>query len=53
MVVGFTGVLIIAQPGHAPISALGAAAGLGSGLIVAVVSFQIRDLEAMRVNDQA
>jgi len=41
---GFAGVLIIAQPGHEPISPLGAAAGLGSGLIVAIVSFQIRDL---------
>jgi drug/metabolite transporter (DMT)-like permease len=44
VVLGFAGVLIIAQPGHQPISLLGAAAGLGSGLLVAVVSFQIKDL---------
>lgn len=42
--VGFAGVVVIAQPGHVPISALGAVAGLGSGLVVAIVSFQIRDL---------
>ena len=41
---GFAGVLIVAQPGHAPVSTLGVAAGLGAGLIVAAVSFQIRDL---------
>jgi drug/metabolite transporter (DMT)-like permease len=41
---GFTGVLIIAQPGGQPIPPLGAAAGLGAGLLVALVSFQIRDL---------
>lgn len=42
--IGFAGVLVIAQPGQAPIAPLGAAAGLGAGLVVAVVSFQIRDL---------
>lgn len=41
---GFAGVIVIAQPGHQPISTLGAAAGLCAGLVVAVVSFQIRDL---------
>lgn len=41
---GFAGVLIIAQPGQAPIPPLGLAAGLGAGLIVAIVSFQVRDL---------
>lgn len=41
---GFAGVLIVAQPGHVPVSRLGVAAGLGAGLIVAAVSFQIRDL---------
>jgi drug/metabolite transporter (DMT)-like permease len=41
---GFAGVLIVTQPGHAPISPLGTAAGLGSGLIIAIVSYQIRDL---------
>ena len=44
VVIGFAGVVVIAQPGHQPISMLGAAAGLGSGLMVAVISFQIRDL---------
>lgn len=41
---GFVGVLIIAQPGHAPVSPIGLAAGLGAGILVATVSFQIRDL---------
>jgi drug/metabolite transporter (DMT)-like permease len=49
VVVGFAGVLVIAQPGHAPINPLGAAAGLGSGLLVAVISFQIRDLSRTEV----
>lgn len=44
VVAGFVGVLIIAQPGQAPIPPLGLAAGLGAGLIVSIVSFQIRDL---------
>jgi len=44
VVLGFAGVLIVAQPGHVPVSMLGVAAGLGAGLIVAAVSFQIRDL---------
>ncbi len=41
---GFAGVLIVAQPGQTPIPPLGLAAGLGAGLIVAIVSFQVRDL---------
>jgi drug/metabolite transporter (DMT)-like permease len=41
---GFAGVLIVAQPGHVPVSLLGVAAGLTAGLVVASVSFQIRDL---------
>jgi drug/metabolite transporter (DMT)-like permease len=41
---GFVGVLLIAQPGHTPVPALGIAAGLSAGVIVAAVSFQIRDL---------
>ena len=41
---GFAGVVIVAQPGGHPISLLGAAGGLGAGLCVAVVSYQIRDL---------
>ncbi len=44
VVLGFLGVLIVAQPGQAPIPPLGLAAGLGAGLVVSVVSFQIRDL---------
>lgn len=44
VVLGFLGVVIIAQPGQTPVPALGVAAGLGAGVIVAVVSFQIRDL---------
>lgn len=42
--IGFLGVLVVAQPGSAPIPPLGLAFGLGAGVIVAVVSFQIRDL---------
>ena len=41
---GFTGVLIIAQPSIAQVSMTGTAAGLVSGLFVAIVTFQIRDL---------
>jgi drug/metabolite transporter (DMT)-like permease len=41
---GFAGVVIVAQPGHVPVSSIGVAAGLGAGLLVAAVSFQIRDL---------
>lgn len=47
-VVGFIGVLVITQPGAAaengPLPVLGVAAGLGAGLMVAIISFQIRDL---------
>lgn len=42
--IGFLGVIIITQPGHAPISPLGTAMGLFGGLIVAIVSFHIREL---------
>ena len=44
VVIGFAGVVVIAQPGHHMVSPLGAAAGLGAGLMVALVSFQIRGL---------
>jgi drug/metabolite transporter (DMT)-like permease len=44
VMIGFAGVIVIAQPGHEYVSPLGAAAGLGAGLLVALVSFQIRDL---------
>ncbi len=41
---GFAGVLVIAQPGHAPISLLGGAAGLAAALLTALISFLIRDM---------
>ncbi len=44
VLLGFAGVLVIARPGAMPISPLGAAAGLFSGLMVAIISLQIRDL---------
>ncbi|KMS59530.1 transporter [Novosphingobium barchaimii LL02] len=44
VVLGFVGVLVIARPSDAPVPAMGLAAGLGAGVIVAIVSFQIRDL---------
>nr|WP_280526251.1 DMT family transporter [Novosphingobium marinum] len=45
VILGFVGVLVITQPGNAEvISPLGTAAGLAAGFLVAVVSFQIRDL---------
>jgi len=44
VLLGLAGVLIITQPGQTPVAPLGLAAGLGAGLAVAVISFQIRDL---------
>ena len=44
VVLGFVGVLIIAQPGAEPVPPLGLAAGLGAGVMVTIISFQIRDL---------
>ena len=41
---GFAGVLVITQPGHVPIPALGAAVGLLAAMFTATTSFQIRDL---------
>ncbi|CDO34801.1 MULTISPECIES: DMT family transporter [Novosphingobium] len=41
---GFAGVLIIAQPGSSDIPPMGLVFGLGAGVVVATVSFQIRDL---------
>ena len=41
---GFAGVVIIAQPGHATIPTFGAAVGLGAGFMVALISIQVRDL---------
>ncbi|MBT0669669.1 DMT family transporter [Novosphingobium profundi] len=45
VIAGFAGVLVIAGPGEiANVPVLGVAAGLGAGVIVATVSFQIRSL---------
>lgn len=44
VLLGFVGVIIIANPGHEVVAPLGVAAGLGAGMLVALVSFQIRDL---------
>lgn len=44
VVLGFVGVVMIAQPGAANVPLLGILAGLSAGVIVAIVSFQIRDL---------
>lgn len=41
---GFAGVIVIAQPGHAPLSVPGALAGLGSALMTALISFFIRNM---------
>ncbi|MCB2080315.1 MAG: DMT family transporter [Novosphingobium sp.] len=44
VIIGFIGVLIVTQPGGEPINPLGMAAGLTAGLMVAIISFQIRNL---------
>lgn len=44
VVLGFAGVLVIAQPGGEPISAMGTAAGLIAAFFIAVINYQIRDL---------
>jgi drug/metabolite transporter (DMT)-like permease len=44
VVLGFAGVLVIAQPGQASFPPLGTALGLLSGLLVAAISFQVKDL---------
>lgn len=44
VVLGFAGVLVIAQPGQTSFPPLGTALGLLSGLLVAAISFQVRDL---------
>lgn len=41
---GFAGVLVIARPGAMPVAPLGALVGLASGLMVAVVAIQLRDM---------
>ncbi len=44
VVLGFLGVIIVAQPSGAPIAPLGAAAALASGLVTASIAFMIRSL---------
>ncbi|MCJ2186120.1 DMT family transporter [Novosphingobium sp. 2638] len=44
VVLGFAGVLVVASPGGTHVPPLGLAVGLGAGVVVATVSFQIRDL---------
>ncbi len=41
---GFAGVVVIVQPWHFVLPPLGAAVGLGAGLMVALISIQVRDL---------
>jgi len=41
---GFAGVMIIAQPGQGVFPPFGTAVGLGAGLMVAIISIQVRDL---------
>ena len=41
---GFAGVVIIAQPGQTALSPFAAFVGLGAGLMVALISIQVRDL---------
>lgn len=44
VLIGFCGVLLIAQPGTAHFNPLGAAAGLAAALIVVIISHQVKDL---------
>lgn len=44
VLLGFAGVLVIAQPGRSEIPALGAAVALGAAFMIALISIQIRDL---------
>ncbi|QSB45880.1 DMT family transporter [Altererythrobacter sp. FM1] len=44
VILGFAGVLVIAQPGHAHIPLFGAGVALGSAFMIALISIQIRDL---------
>jgi drug/metabolite transporter (DMT)-like permease len=44
VVLGFTGVLVIAQPGDGHIPLLGAAVALGAAFMIALISIYIRDL---------
>lgn len=44
VLLGFAGVLVIAQPGSSHIPPLGAAVALGAAFMIALISIQIRDL---------
>ncbi|TCJ38855.1 DMT family transporter [Parafrankia sp. BMG5.11] len=44
VLLGFAGVLVIAQPGSGHIPLLGAAVALGAAFMIALISIQIRDL---------
>lgn len=44
VLLGFVGVLIIAQPGDGHIPLLGALVGLGAAFMIALISIQVRDL---------
>jgi drug/metabolite transporter (DMT)-like permease len=44
VLLGFAGVLVIAQPGRSEIPPLGAAVALGAAFMIALISIQIRDL---------
>ncbi len=44
VLLGFAGVLVIAQPGGGHIPAFGAAVALGAAFMIALISIQIRDL---------
>lgn len=45
VLLGFAGVIVIAQPGHSGgLSTLGMIAGLTSGFMIAIISYQLRDL---------
>jgi drug/metabolite transporter (DMT)-like permease len=44
VLLGFAGVVIVAQPGGEPVSALGVALMLTGAFLIAVINYQIRDL---------
>lgn len=44
VLIGFAGVLLIAQPGSERVNPLGALAGLTAALVVVIISYQVKDL---------
>lgn len=44
VLIGFAGVLLIAQPGAEHVHPLGAVAGLTAALVVVIISYQVKDL---------